>query len=402
MRYHIVNVKLVQNRQITPAELIVEQERIAGIAAPGSFGVVENAQRIDGRGRYVSHGFIDIHTHGGGGYDYMDATQEAYEGAAKLHAQYGTTGLVPTTLAASNEELMETFQVYDAVHDQKKGARFLGLHLEGPYLSPAQSGAQDPRYIRKPERDEYAALIQACPYIIRWTIAPEIPGALEMAEYLRERGIMPSMGHTDATYDEVVEAVRHGFNHVTHLYSATSTIVRRAGYRYPGVLESAFLLEDLTVEVIADGMHLPAPLLQMVYRFIGPDRTTMVTDSMRAAGMPEGDSILGSLKKGQHVIVEDGIAKMPDRQAFAGSVATTDRLVRNMIRLAGVPLAVAVDMQTRIAARMIGQSQTTGILEQGRLADLILFDEDIQVSLTMVGGNIVFKGENSEKIYKRI
>lgn len=394
MRYHIFNVKLVQNRQIVPAEILVEQEQIAAVAAPGSLGVIEGAERIDGQGRYVSHGFIDIHTHGGGGHDYMDGSQEAYEGAAKLHARYGTTGLVPTTLAASNEELMETFRVYDTVRDQKKGARFLGLHLEGPYLSPAQSGAQDPRYIRRPKREEYAALIEACPYIIRWTIAPEIPGAMEMAEYLRERAVMPSMGHTDATYDEVVEAVQHGFNHVTHLYSATSTIVRKAGYRYPGVLESAYLLGDLTVEVIADGMHLPAPLLQMVYRFIGPDRTTMVTDSMRGAGMPEGDSILGSLKKGQHVIIEDGIAKMPDRQAFAGSVATTDRLVRNMIRLADVPLAVAVDMQTRTAARIIGQSQTTGILEKGRLADLILFDDDIHVSLTMVGGNIVFKGEN--------
>lgn len=393
MRYHFVNVKLVQNRTCVSAEVLVEDDRIAEITAPGAMKDVQGAVRIDGKGRYLSHGFIDIHTHGGGGFDYMDGTREAYEQAAKLHAAYGTTGLVPTTLAASYEELMDTFRVYDEVKDQTVGARFLGLHLEGPYLSPAQSGAQDPKYIRKPKPEEYRALIDACPYILRWTIAPEIPGALAMAEYLRGKGITPSMGHTDATYDEVVKAVEHGFNHVTHLYSATSTIVRKNGYRYPGVLESAYLLDELTVEVIADGMHLPAPLLQMVYRFIGPDRTTMVTDSMRGAGMPEGNSILGSLKQGQQVIIEGGVAKMPDRKAFAGSVATTDRLVRNMVQLAGAPLPVAVDMQTRIASKIIGREHMTGIVEKGRLADLILFNDDIQVSLTMVGGKIVFEGE---------
>ena len=234
-------------------------------------------------------------------------------------------------------------------------------------------------------------LVEACPDIRRWTIAPELEGAFTMAEYLRQHNITPSMGHTDATYDQVVEAVRHGFSHVTHLYSATSTIVRKGGYRFPGVTESAYLLEDLSVEIIADGCHLPAPLLQMVYRFIGPDRTTMVTDSMRGAGMPDGESILGSLAHGQKVWIEEGVAKLMDRSAFAGSVATTDRLVRTMITLAGVPLPVAVDMMTRIPARMVGLDQQYGRLQEGSPADLILFDDSIRIALTMIDGKIVYQ-----------
>ncbi|MBQ7059620.1 MAG: N-acetylglucosamine-6-phosphate deacetylase [Firmicutes bacterium] len=391
----ITDVRLVQERKITPCEILIDEDRIEQITAPGGLlsvneNTVPGLVTIDGKGRYVSHGFIDIHTHGGGGSDYMDGTEEAYLTAARMHMMHGTTGLLPTTLAASVEELLDTFRVYETVKDQREGARFLGLHLEGPYLSPNQCGAQDPRYVRNPDMDEVRFLCESSPWIKRWTIAPEVPGALDMAEYLRGRGITPSIGHSDATYEEVKEAIRHGFSHVTHLYSACSTIVRRGGYRYPGIIESAYLLDELTVEVIADGHHLPAPLLEMVYRFIGPDRTTAVTDSLRGAGMPDGDSILGSLQNGQRVIIEGGVCKMPDRKAFAGSVATTDRLVRNMITLAGASLPEAVDMQTRIAARIIGRSSDQGVLLPGRFADLVLFEDSIHVSLTMVGGKILF------------
>ncbi|MCF0136606.1 MAG: N-acetylglucosamine-6-phosphate deacetylase [Lachnospiraceae bacterium] len=387
----LVNVSLVQNRTVTPCEILIRDGCIAEMTSPGGLEKVTDAAVLDGGGRYVSHGFIDIHTHGGGGHDYMDGTREAYEGAALMHARHGTTGLLPTSLAASMEELLDTLKIYEEVKDQRAGARFLGLHLEGPYLSHNQAGAQDPRYIRDPDPEEYKLILRECPHILRWTIAPERRGALEMGEYLREHGVTPSIGHSDATIYEVKEALRHGFNHITHLYSGCSTIVRKGGYRYPGIVESAYLYDDLTVEVIADGHHLPAELLQSVYKLIGPDRTTMVTDSLRGAGMPEGDSILGSLKNGQRCIIEGGVCKMPDRKAFAGSVATTDRLVRNMIQLAGVPLPVAVDMQTFTAAKIIGCSDKTGVLEKGRKADLILFDDQIHVSMTMVEGNIIYE-----------
>ncbi|HCA33731.1 MAG TPA: N-acetylglucosamine-6-phosphate deacetylase, partial [Lachnospiraceae bacterium] len=272
-----------------------------------------------------------------------------------------------------------------------EGARFLGLHLEGPYVSPQQAGAQDPKYIRRPDPAEYKMLADACPYIVRWTIAPEVEGALQMAEFLRGRGILPSIGHSNATYDQVKEAVKHGFTHVTHLYSGCSTITRKGGFRYPGVIESAYLIDELTVEIIADGCHLPAPLLQMVMRFIGPQRTCLITDASRGAGQPDGESILGSLENGQKVIIEDGVAKLPDRSAFAGSVATCDRLVRTMINMAHVSLPEAIDMMTARPAAIIGKEDVTGTLEKGRLADLIFFDESINILLTMVGGKIIYR-----------
>ena len=387
----IINANLVQSGRIRPSEILINQDRIVEIGPKGAFTNTTDCLVLDAGGHYVSHGFIDIHLHGGNGCDFMDATPNTYIGAAAFHASHGTTDMLPTTLAASRKELLKTFEVYDQVKDQREGARFLGLHLEGPYVSPQQAGAQDPKYIRRPDPAEYKMLADACPYIVRWTIAPEVEGALQMAEFLRDRGILPSIGHSNATYDQVKEAVKHGFTHVTHLYSGCSTITRKGGFRYPGVIESAYLIDELTVEIIADGCHLPAPLLQMVMRFIGPQRTCLITDASRGAGQPGGESILGSLENGQKVIIEDGVAKLPDRSAFAGSVATCDRLVRTMINMAHVSLPEAIDMMTARPAAIIGKEDVTGTLEKGRLADLIFFDESINILLTMVGGKIIYR-----------
>ena len=387
----IINANLVQSGRIRPSEILINQDRIVEIGPKGAFSNATDCLVLDAGGHYVSHGFIDLHLHGGNGCDFMDATPNAYIGAAAFHASHGTTDMLPTTLAASRKELLKTFEVYDQVKDQREGARFLGLHLEGPYVSPQQAGAQDPKYIRRPDPAEYKMLADACPYIVRWTIAPEVEGALQMAEFLRGRGILPSIGHSNATYDQVKEAVKHGFTHVTHLYSGCSTITRKGGFRYPGVIESAYLIDELTVEIIADGCHLPAPLLQMVMRFIGPQRTCLITDASRGAGQPDGESILGSLENGQKVIIEDGVAKLPDRSAFAGSVATCDRLVRTMINMAHVSLPEAIDMMTARPAAIIGKEDVTGTLEKGRLADLIFFDESINILLTMVGGKIIYR-----------
>lgn len=382
----IQNAKLVANGQITPCDMGIEKGRIFCITKPGT---LTGEQVIQADGRYVSHGFIDIHVHGGGGYDFMDATEEAWQGAAALHLRHGTTAMVPTTLAAGAEELMAAFQTYERC---KKGfwngAKFLGIHVEGPYLAPSQCGAQDPQYIRDPDPEEYQELYRICPDILRWTIAPERTGALEMGDWLAARGGVPCIGHSDATYEEVCEALNHGYRHVTHLYSAVSTIVRKQGFRHAGILESAYLLKELTSEVIADGCHLPACLLQMAYQFIGPDRLCLITDAMRAAGQTEGESVLGSLEKGQRVILEDGVAKMPDRTAFAGSICTADRLVRNMVQLAGASLPEAVKMITETPARILGLSDRIGKAAVGRNADLILFDSNIEVSLVMLDGTV--------------
>jgi N-acetylglucosamine-6-phosphate deacetylase len=227
--------------------------------------------------------------------------------------------------------------------------------------------------------------------IVRWSLAPELPGALQFAKVLRERNILTAVAHSDAIYEEVLDAYDAGFTLATHLYSGMSTITRRNAFRYAGVVEAAYLIDGMDVEIIADGVHLPKSLLQFVYKFKGPDRTALCTDSMRGAGMPDGESILGSLEKGQRVIIEDGVAKLPDRTAFAGSVATTDRLVRTMIQVAGVPLVEAVRMMTLTPARIMRLDQHKGSISKGKDADLVLFDENINVSHTIVEGDVIFK-----------
>jgi N-acetylglucosamine-6-phosphate deacetylase len=350
---------------------------------------------IDAGGNYVSPGFIDIHSHGGGGYDFMDGTVEAYLGAVKKHAEHGTTSIVPTTLTSNNEELKKTFEVFKKANSMNvEGARMLGLHLEGPYFALSQRGAQDPRYIKNPTPKEYEEILSWSDDIIRWSAAPELEGVLEFGRCLRDRGILPCIAHSDAIYEQVQEAFEHGFHHITHFYSGMSGVRRINAYRYAGVIESGYLIDEMTVEIIADGVHLPQSLLKLVYKVKGADKIALVTDSMRAAGMPEGESILGSKKDGQKVIVEEGVAKLMDKTAFAGSVATADVLIRTMVRIAEVPLFEAVKMMTATPARIIGIDNRKGSLAPGKDADLVIFDENMKVHKTIVEGKVVFASES--------
>ncbi|HOQ73013.1 MAG TPA: N-acetylglucosamine-6-phosphate deacetylase [Limnochordia bacterium] len=379
-------------RALHSSSVIVEGGRIAAVLPSDQVEMQEQDRVIDVGGAYIAPGFIDIHTHGAGGHDFMDGSVEAIMEAARTHLRYGTTTIMPTTLTSDLDELFDTLDKFaQAKSKLKDGPNLHGLHLEGPYFSREQAGAQDPRYIKNPDPDEYRRIVRYSGEVKRWTIAPELPGALEMGRYLSERGILCSMGHTNAVYEDVVAAVENGFRLVTHLYSAMSGVRRINAYRYAGVIESALLLDELTVEVIADGVHLPKSLLQLTYKVKGPDRICLVTDSMRGAGMPEGESILGSLKDGQRVIIEDGVAKLPDRSAFAGSVSTSDRLVRTMVKLAEVPLADAVKMATLTPAKLLGIAERKGQIAPGKDGDLVVFDADINVSLVMVGGQVRFE-----------
>ncbi|KAA9355175.1 N-acetylglucosamine-6-phosphate deacetylase [Larkinella humicola] len=356
---------------------------------------VPDALELDAGGAYVSPGFIDLHVHGGGGYDFMDGSEEAFLRIAELHAQYGTTAMVPTTLTSTRQELFNTLEIYEKANAKNTaGARFLGMHLEGPYFAMSQRGAQDPRYIRDPDPDEYQEVLARSSSVTRWSAAPELKGALKFGQFLRSKGVLAAVAHTDAVYEEVLAAVENGYSLATHLYSAMSGVTRRNSFRYAGVIESAYLLDQMDVELIADGVHLPAPLLKLAYKIKGAERTALITDAMRAAGMPPGNSILGSLHNGTEVIVEDGVAKMPDRQAFAGSVATADRLVRTMINLADIPLLDTIRMISSTPARIMGVADRKGILAPGKDADLVFFDADISIQLTMVEGRIVYQRES--------
>ena len=345
-------------------------------------------EEIKAEGRYVAPGFVEIHTHGAAGYDFLDNTKEAYIEIAKAHAQHGTTSLLPTLTSSTTEGMLGAIDVFESV-EETGGAELLGLHFEGPYFAASQKGAQEERFLRDFDPEEYEAITSKTDKIIRWTGAPELDGSKEFAEHLVSKGILPCIGHSDAESTTAHEAFENGFTHCTHLYSGMSTVHRKNAFRYAGIVEESYLNDDMTVEIIADGIHLPKDLLRLIYKIKGPDKIALITDSMRGAGMPDGESILGSLDNGLKVIIEDGVAKLPDRTAFAGSVAFSDRLLRNMINLAGVSVIDAVKMASTTPARIIG-AKTKGELLPGFDADVVIFDKDINVFATIVGGKRVF------------
>jgi len=349
---------------------------------------------IDAKGNYVSAGFIDIHTHGAGGYDFLDETVEAYLTAAEMMARHGTTAVAPTLTSVDAEGMKRSVAVYkEAVKQNRKGAAFIGLHAEGPYFAESQKGAQESRFIHPFVSEEYKEILDGADgAIVRWSAAPELDGVEEFAKYVGERGVCLSIGHTDADFDEAMYAYDLGFKHLTHFYSGMSMVHRKNAYRISGVVEAGYLNDGFTVEIIADGKHLPASLLKLIYKVKGADSIALVTDSIRAAGMPEGPSVIGRIDNGMEIIVEDGVAKLLDRTAFAGSVATFDRLVRNMITMAEVPLTDAIKMASRTPARILGLA-TKGELEVGYDADIVIFDGDVNVKRTVIGGRTVFSAD---------
>lgn len=388
------NVKIINGNIITPYRIIYGGTILikdGAIAAVSESDIEADATEIDAGGNFVAPGFIDIHVHGGGGFDFMDNTPEAFREIARTHARYGTTSMFPTTLTSEKEDLLTALDIFEQVRNEEPtGAQLLGIHIEGPYFASSQRGAQDDRYIRNPDPEEYKEIIRHSGLIKRWSAAPELPGAMEFARYIKQKGILPSIAHTDAIFEEVEKAHENGFSLITHLYSCMSGVTRRNAFRYAGVIESAFLIDSMDVEIIADGIHLPAPLLKLVYKIKGPEKIALVTDAMRAVALPDGTSILGNLKNGLEVLIEDGVAKLPDRSAFAGSVATTDRLVRNMVQMADVPLTDAVRMMTTTPARIMGIDGSKGSLVPGKDADIVIFDRDIRIQKTIVKGKVIF------------
>lgn len=388
-------IKIINGRIITPCRIIdggtllISGTTISEVSA-GDIDAPD-AEVIDACGKYISPGFIDIHVHGGGGHDFMDGTEDAFLKIAEIHARYGTTSMAPTTLTCKKEDLLKSLDLYALAHQKNTmGAQFIGMHLEGPYFALSQSGAQDPRYIRNPDVEEYKEVLAHSDVVKRWSAAPELNGAIEFGRYLKSKGVLAAIAHTDAIYEEVVEAFENGYTLATHFYSAMSGVTRRNTFRYAGVIESAYLIDSMDVEIIADGIHLPPPLLKLVYKIKGPDRIALITDAMRAAGMPEGDSVLGNKDTGLKVLVEDGVAKMPDRSSFAGSVATADRLVRTMITMADVPIVEAIRMISKTPATIMGVADRKGSLVAGKDADVVIFDEHINIQMTMVNGRVVY------------
>ena len=391
------NALVITPTGITPGSVLVDGRKISKIvfdSHPEEMGEwASGAVEVDCKGMYLSPGFVDIHTHGAGGWDFMDGTLDAIRSACKVHLKHGTTSIVPTTLTSTKESMMNVLQLFNTIGlEEPDMPTILGLHMEGPYFSYEQRGAQDPRFLRDPEPEEYLAVLALSDRILRWSFAVELPGSLEFLSVLRDHGIIASVAHSNATCEETMRAYENGVTCLTHFYSAMSSVTRKNAFRIAGVVEAGYLLDDMYVEVISDGCHLPKELLQLIYKVKDSAHICLVTDSMRGADLAEGETVmLGDQEHGTPVIIEDGVAKLMDRSSFAGSVATADRLVRTFRDLTKAPLHEVVRMISLNPATMVGVDSSKGSIAVGKDADLLVFDEDIRIQHIMVRGDLVIE-----------
>ncbi len=376
---------LILENEIRKADLLIKDNKIEAIV---------NAQKpapdyevLDCTDLHISAGFVEIHSHGGGGSDYMDDEEDSYKNILKLHVQHGTTSVMPTTLSAGTEGTIKAIDNYlRAEEDKTLPVNLLGMHMEGPFISLNQAGAQRPENIREFNEKEYKMLFEKSQgRIKRWSVAPEKDGAKEFADFANKNNITLSIGHSDADFDTVVKAFDWGFRHITHFYSGCSSIIRKEGFRIAGVVEAGYYLDDMNVEIIADGCHLPPSLLKLIVKSKGTDHVALITDSMRAAGQTSGESYLGSKEEPMPVVIEKGVAMLLTHDAFGGSIATSDRLIRTMIS-AGISLTDAVKMATISPLKMMNQKVKKGLIKEGYDADICVFDDNINVKHVFVKG----------------
>lgn len=370
--------KIIADGKIISGYIYIEDGKISEISDKD----VLADENYDFTGKYVSAGFIDLHTHGAGGHAFMNSDVSDVIDGVNYHFEHGTTSILPTISAGSFETMRKAvINIADAMESGKAKANIIGAHLEGPYLSVNQCGAQCPKFITEPQAEDYESLIaEYGKYIKRWTYAPEHDEGAKFCKYLTEHGIIASPGHSDAKYPDMKLALDNGASLITHLYSATSTVTRDRGFRSLGVIESAYLEDGFFVEIIADGKHLPPDLINLIIKLKGYDRVALITDSLEIAGT----DITHGVMSGTEFIVEDGVCKLCDRTAFAGSIATTDRLVRVLVFECGVELARAIKMMTEVPAKILGINK--GNIKSGFDADIVVFDENIAVSDIFVGG----------------
>ena len=344
------------------------------------------ANLIDAKGMYIVPGFVCMHAHGGGGHDFTECTEEAFRTAVKAHQRHGATSIFPTLSSSPFSEIRKAVSVCEKLMEEKDSP-VLGLHVEGPYLNPKMAGEQFAGKVKNPVKEEYTSLLDETNCIKRWDSSPELPGALEFAGYLKSKGIVAAVSHTEAEYDGIKAAYEAGYTHAAHFYNAMPGFHKRREYKYEGTVESVYLTDGMTIELIADGIHLPSTILRLAYKLKGVNHTCLVTDALAYAAA-EGVEITDS-----NVIIEDGVCKMADRSSLAGSIATMDVLVRTMVK-AGIPLGDAINMVSETPARIMGVDDRKGSLQKDKDADLLILDHDLNIRAAWAMGNLI-EGTNT-------
>ncbi len=390
MKLRIANGKVVlKDGIIENGYVTVEDGVIADIGEAHSNEVAE----IDATDGYILPGFIDLHVHGGGGFDFMDGDAESVCEAAKAHCKFGTTGLYATTMTCPDELLLKAIDAYkQAKKMNTDGAELLGLHLEGPFFSAKGRGAQPVSEQRYPTREFLEEIIAYGEgNIKRWDEAPELEGTDVFAEVMKENNILASVAHTSAVADDANRAFDMGFTHITHFYSATTTGQKIDGMVYSGVNEATFLRDDITIELIADGRHIPKEHMLLAYKIKGADKTALITDAMRAAGTNCTTSILGGKVGGVPVVIKNEVAQLTDLSSYAGSIGTMDNALRVAHLRYGIPLVDTVKMLSLTPARIMNIDDRKGSIEKGKDADIVIMDKDFQVTAVFVKGKLCYK-----------
>lgn len=339
------------------------------------------ARLIDAKGMYIVPGFVCMHAHGGGGYDFTECTEEAFRGAIRAHLRHGATSFYPTLSSSPFSKLHQAAEICEKLMEEP-GSPVIGLHIEGPYLNPKMAGEQFAGQVKEIDEKEYKKLIESTYCIRRWDASPELPGALDFARYLRKKGILAAVSHTEAEYDGIKEAFEAGFTHAAHFYNAMPGFHKRREYKYEGTVESVYLTDGMTIELIADGIHLPATILKLAYKLKGVEHTCLVTDALSYTA--NEDKEINDPK----VIIEDGVCKLVDRSALAGSIATSDVLIRTMVK-AGIPLGDALRMASETPARIMGVYDRKGSLQKDKDADILIMDKDLNIRAVWQAGNLV-------------
>lgn len=339
------------------------------------------AQLIDAKGMYIVPGFVCMHAHGGGGHDFTECTHEAFQCSIRAHMRHGATSFFPTLSSSTFDKLHQAADICQKLMDEPSSP-VLGLHIEGPYLNPKMAGEQFAGKTKEINEKEYKNLVESTHCIRRWDASPELPGALSFAHYLREKNILVAISHTEAEFDLIKQAYEAGFTHAAHFYNAMPGFHKRREYKYEGTVESVYLIDGMTIELIADGIHLPSTILKLAYKLKGVEHTCLVTDALPYAADEK------RLFKDPTIIIEDGVCKLSDRSALAGSIATSDTLVHTMVK-AGIPLGDALRMVSETPARIMGIYNQKGSLQKDKDADLVIMDKNLKVRAVWQMGKLI-------------
>ncbi|EOD00096.1 N-acetylglucosamine-6-phosphate deacetylase [Caldisalinibacter kiritimatiensis] len=377
--YALINGKIILENNIIENKVLIFNEKIIDILNPNDLDKYPNVIPIDVKGNYISPGFIDIHIHGAGSSDAMDGTPEAIENISKTVAKTGTTSFLPATMTMDKQSIYKALDaIKKGMKNKTTGAKVLGAHLEGPFINEKYKGAQDSKYIMKPDYDFIKDYLDVIKII---TLAPEMDNQYEFITKTKENtDIVLSIGHSNATYSEAKKAIKKGISHGTHLFNAMSPM----HHREPGVVGAIFNT-NTTCELIADKIHVHPELFQLILNIKGKNNLVLITDSMRAGGLKEGIYELG----GQKVIVKDNSARL-ENNTLAGSVLTLNKAVKNILDNTKLNLNEAVKLVTLNPAKVIGIDDKKGSIAIGKNADITVFNKDFNIHLTIVEGNIAY------------